>query len=493
MTPAASSTASAPAAPQEFNWQPQPQAQALVNELVAAFLSACPGAADLAKRLKHDTGTRFADWIDYIQAPRSASLRTRLAEVGFTRRPIPGAPEAYIHDGAMFPLIVLDAAPETCVAIKVDSVVDFLAAWHITDEHPVEGEPLAAMRRAPVFKSDDAELWVVERHGYRGFAVPKADPDQAMLVLRHLEAFRRRTRNWDDDEVGFDHVETLVNAAVIDIGVDYACDIFFAAEREYWQRRNRAAQVQKARQDKLGLGWANHDHHTYRSSRQCFKRLIGLLEKLGFKCRERFYAGQEAGWGAQVLEQSRANITIFADVDLSPEEIQGDFAHMGLAARKELGTVGLWCGLHGEAMLQAGMHHLECQFDHDSLVDQLEAAHIKTMDPFTDFPFLKQAFTEGERWPVADKRIQRLVDQGLITAAQAHWFRMQGGALGSHLENLERNDGYKGFNQHGVSKIIAKTDPRKQVPGSAAAAQAQPAAPATNGDGSKGHEALIGA
>ena len=38
------------------------------------------------------------------------------------------------------------------------------------------------------------------------------------------------------------------------------------------------------------------------------------------------------------------------------------------------------------------------------------------------------------------------------------------GAIGSHLENLERNDGYKGFNQHGVSDIISRTDPRKQNP-----------------------------
>jgi hypothetical protein len=38
---------------------------------------------------------------------------------------------------------------------------------------------------------------------------------------------------------------------------------------------------------------------------------------------------------------------------------------------------------------------------------------------------------------------------------------MNGGAIGSHLENLERNDGYKGFNQTGVSDIIARTDPRK--------------------------------
>src|SRR5262249_36677222 len=159
--------------------------------------------------------------------------------------------------------------------------------------------------------------------------------------------------------------------ATKDLGMDRACDLFFATEREYWQRRNRAARAQKARQDRLGLGWANHDHHTYRSSRDHFARLIALFEKLGFHCRERFYAGAQAGWGAQVLEQPRAGIVIFADVDLSPDELFGDFSHEPLPPRQQLGTVGLWCKLHGEALLQAGMHHLECQFDFDALKQQL--------------------------------------------------------------------------------------------------------------------------
>ena len=71
-------------------------------------------------------------------------------------------------------------------------------------------------------------------------------------------------------------------------------------------------------------------------------------------------------------------------------------------------------GLRGELILQAGMHDLECQFRFDALVDQLQAAHIQTMDPFTNFPFLKEAFTAGERWSVAEKRITRLFSQELI-------------------------------------------------------------------------------
>ena len=59
-------------------------------------------------------------------------------------------------------------------------------------------------------------------------------------------------------------------------------------------------------------------------------------------------------------------------------------------------------------------------------------------------------------------RINRLLDAGLITQAQAAKFSKEG-ALGSHLENLQRHGGFKGFNQKSVSAIISATDPRKHL------------------------------
>ena len=46
-----------------------------------------------------------------------------------------------------------------------------------------------------------------------------------------------------------------------------------------------------------GLGWANHDHHTYRSSREQFARLIGILEELGVQVPRTVLCGARGGLG----------------------------------------------------------------------------------------------------------------------------------------------------------------------------------------------------
>lgn len=460
----------APAAPtapvafvDDFQWTVQPIAEQMVREVLDDAAGRSPFLAALARRMRDETGTRLLDWVDHLVVPDAGGLREQLRNAGFIGRYVAGAGEVHTHEEGIFPAVVPAHEGPTRVALKVESVVDFLAALGKTNEVAIEGEPLAPVRRCRVSDENEVEVWAIERHGSRGFEVPGIPPEQAAAVLRHQESFRRRRRMFADEADGFAHAHSLIDAAIADLGVDRACEMFFAAEREYWQGRNRAARVQKSRQDRLGLGWANHDHHTYRSSREHFAPLIGVFEKLGFHCRERFYAGKDAGWGAQVLEQPVAGVVIFADVDMSPQELVEDFSHKGLPPRQGLGTVGLWCALHGEAFLEAGMHHLECQFDFDALKQQLESEEgVKVMKPFTEFPHLRQAFTEGEVWPVRPERVERLLKAGRITAEQARQF-VEKGALGSHLENLERNQGFKGFNQTGISEIIARTDPRAQL------------------------------
>jgi hypothetical protein len=446
-----------------FQWECQPTAAAIVQQLVDDFCQHSATALRLKEKLLRETGTRLADWVDHIALTEEAVDRGALVDAGFTFGTTEGIPVAE-HAGGMFPTLRLDGK-RFGLGIKVEDVSEFLIATGVK-ETPIEGLPWSRFRSARIASDGETELWVVERHGYRGFTPNTLSAAEVAALLHHEEAFRCRPRRFNRELEGFEHATKLATAAKADLGVDRACEIFFRAERDYWMGRNRAGRLQRARQDTLGLGWGNHDHHTYRSSRENFAPLVALLESLGMFCRERFYAGIEAGWGAQVMEQSACQVMVFADVDLSTEEVAGDFAHSPLSPREHLGTVGLWCALHGEAVLQAGMHHLEAQFDFEGAREQLASEGVKSMDPFTNFKYLRQSFTQGETWPVEPKRLAAALSAGYITSQQAEQFATRG-AIGSHLEILERNDGYKGFNQTGISQIILRTDPRAQAAASA--------------------------
>jgi len=444
------------------SWKQQPAAAELIEELLERFRQS-PEIKIFEQRLRDETGTRLVDWIDSVFVSSDHDLLRRLEEVGFQ---CDGEdPSVWQHAGGDFPQVCCDRrffqndTIAEIAAIKVDCVDDFCRI-HAVDSSNCRGKQGSQLRTAQIKSDNGPGLAVVERHGWHSFDWPNVSDEHITQASEHRRALRERLRDGEDESPGFRSASDLIDSASLDLGIDWTCDLFFSAEREYWMSRNRAARVQYERQQRLGLGWGNHDHHTYRSSRANFQNLIAFLERLGFHCRERFYAGKEAGWGAQVLEQPRAGIVVFADVDLSPAEISDDFAHQLLSPRRDLGTIGMWCALHGESFLQAGMHHLECQFDFDLARRQLLGAGIETMEPFTDFSFLRQAFTAGETWPVAPERIAEALSCGAINMEQAESFRKVG-ALGSHLEILERNQGYKGFNQTGVSDIILRTDPRK--------------------------------
>lgn len=447
-----------------FDWPLCHDAERFIVGQLDSFLNRNALAQRLAGRMADETGTLFIDWVDHLTVPQAGCPDLQAA--GFVDDPSAETPaqlRAFWHPEALLPRVLVDGTMDVAssplqVALRCESVDDFVRAHGVAN--PVEGSPFSRLRRVMVAEQNGCRFEAVERRGYRGYLLAH-DRAAGSIVPKAMELWRTRPRRFDDAVEGFAATHEILDQLVAMAGRDLACHVVFAVERSYWESRNGAARVQKARQDSLGLGWANHDHHTFRSSRAHFVDLMRALEKLGFERRERYYTGAQAGWGAQILEQPMEGIVAFCDVDLEPDETEVDFSRRPLAPVKRLGTIGLWVGLHGESFLDAGMHHLECRFDHQLLREQLEAAGIHTMKPFSDFDFLKQAFTDGERWPVRLERIERLKTQGLITDDQFERFRREG-AIGSHLENLQRKGGFKGFNQRSVSVIIQATDPRLQ-------------------------------
>lgn len=449
---------------QMFQWQCQPQAEALILAILEKALEANSDILTLQKDLLKHTSTRLFDWIDHVIVGNSPILEKELAATGFVLEITSQDYRVFHHPGAQLPRIVVkdQDQPVIGIAVAVEHIADFLMVRGIS--RWIEGTPYSPFRRCCISKENNVMLWVVERKGTLFLDPIYQEGNAIQQYLEAMEKWQARPRGESKDKGGDDSffmqkTLTLAQEIVRMVGQDRAAWIVLDVERKFWQSKNTAGQIQKNRQDRLGMGWANHDHHTFRSSRRHFHSLVKLFEILGFHTRERYYTGKEAGWGAQIMENPICRLVLFLDVDLAPTELDFDFAHQPMSDLPTLGTIGLWCALHGDSILRAGMHHLEAQFMFDELTGDLAHAGIRMMEPFSHFPYLKQAFTAGEVWSVDPERVYALSKEGKITHEQADKF-LTLGAVGSHLENLQRREGYKGFNQKNVSVIIKKTDPR---------------------------------
>jgi len=407
-----------------------------------------------------EASLRMFDWIDFMIFPRASEVGTQLEELGYEKATVSEVPDdtdVLVHSNAIFFPVLLSDSSSYEVVLKPENLDHFVQM--IGRGHHIEGEKNSPYRRSVIHTDGDYILSAIERRGYSGFVVNDSSDDVRDYNLL-LDRFFTRTRHFGTDEEGISHTMNIVSDSISTLNSSRVADAFFRAERRYWESRNWAGQVQRNRQDRLGLGWGNHDHHAYRSSRESFAGLISILEKLGFETREQFFAGTQAGWGAQVLEHPVCNIVIFADVDISEEERGTDFARKNMTQLESLGTVGMWVALHGESILQGGLHHLAARVHYDNTREVLPKYCAAAIRPFSYFEFLKQSFTESERRAVDSNRISVLLQNGSLTESGGEMF-LKKGAIGSHLEIIERGQGFKGFNQDSVTAIIQATDPRR--------------------------------
>jgi hypothetical protein len=442
-----------------FYWERQPAAEQFVLELLADCRRQSATLAFFEERLIRQTSGRLLDWVDHLLLRDSRQLSDKLTGLGFVVQPSDDQ-DVWQHPGTQLPRVVLNRRaelPETGLALRVENLSGFLQANGFQAE--IEGEPFHPFRSARLKKETGIALLAVERRGSDDFVPARVPAGYLPAYLTAAEMWQTRPRVNNNEEQLWEDIFWRVDTMISLLGSGPAAQLVCQGERSYWLTRNFAGRLQQGRQDTLGLGLANSDHLTFRSSRPHFRKLVELFSRLGFTSRERFYAGKEAGWGAQIMENSAAGQILFLDVDLAPEEVAVDFSRQDLPEREQLGTVGLWCALHGDSIFGAGLHHLAARFDFDRLISDLGGNGVEYMAPFSDFPYLRQAFSVAERWSVAPDRLTRLVRDKRLNSEQAEKFLVQG-AVGSHLENIQRNEGYKGFNRKNVSAIILQTDPR---------------------------------
>jgi len=442
-----------------FNWPLWEEAEEHLKGLLDEFLNTNDRAGELAGTIEWGTGTKLIDWVDHMVLPEDSVDEFTLQYLGYVEDPdaetMYGA-RCFRHTAStLFPLL-LRQGRITELALKVEDV-DAFREVHFKPAEPL-GEPLAPFRWMDVIKEHDHLLTVVERRGYSGFAIEDVYDIEDYAVV--LDTFRERPREFPSEGEGMEATTHLLEEQLDRLAVDRVADAWFRSEWENWMSHNQAAQAQRARHDKVGLGWANRDHQAYRCSRGLYTSYIRVLELLGMKRREAYHAGAQAGWGAQVMEQVELGFVVFCDVDLDPQEAELDFATEGLEPRDELGTIGLWVGLHGESLLDAGVHHLALRVDFDRARQDLAGRGFGSMAPFSTFPFLKQCFTVAQPWAVDERRARALLEAGLIDQEAFDRFGEKG-AIGSHVELTERTEGFKGFNKDSVSQIITATDPRR--------------------------------
>ncbi len=404
----------------EFNWKLHPRSYRLLGDLVDRFQNEMKDVQQLHMDLHSKTSTRLMDWIDHLLVPWSWVDEISLSESGFKKENVTIGDLDLVKvtndNTVLFPLFLTEMDTGR-LYLKVENIEDIASIYNKTDS--IEGKRWAPRRKLILGTINNLSLGAIERRGYDGYLIPDWDDEDD--YSRFLDKLMKRDRGVEVEQA-YSDLEMMIDDGIRSLGQDRAADAFFFAERRFWESRNEAGRTQLKRQNQLGLGWGNVDHHTFRCSREYFYRTISILERIGMKTRERFYAGEQAGWGAQVMEQKVNNIAVFADVDLKPDEKDGDFAHKGLEDLDSLGTVGLWVGLHGESIHRAGLHHIAALVDFSKMTEDSDKAGIKNMAPFSSFPYLKQCFTEGEYWNIVNDRPKELFLKDLISKSQMDRF-----------------------------------------------------------------------
>ena len=207
----------------QFTWHPQPAPAKFVAGLVESFQRDSEKLSQLAARMKRDTGTRLADWVDHFQLPRSAELAHQLVGLGY----VEGHNSEWRIEAGMFPPIRLTDSGPRRIFIKVDSVVDFALANGFSNDR-IRSVPAASIRTIPFAVTSEVECLAIERHGDPSLETENSGNSVGYQLARHYEDLLLRSRRGGSDADAFDLARILIRLVAGNIGgMPRACDLFF--------------------------------------------------------------------------------------------------------------------------------------------------------------------------------------------------------------------------------------------------------------------------
>jgi hypothetical protein len=392
-----------------------------VRALLGQALESAPSAGRFADRLLTLCGIRLHDILDHIALPHDPEMGARgwrIDEDSVWRAP----------HGLLPPIV---ESSRFAIALRVECVEKFLAATGI--EARIEGEAHGPYRSARVFEGRGVSFVVVERRGFSEFSPPPVGSRKIRRARIHQQVFRTRRRQFQNAARGLAHIYRLAEAAAADLGPSWAGALFLRAEREYWLTRCASALRQHQRQVEAGVGWCAVEHHAYACSREHFNDTIQVLCTLGHRRGEIVRAGNGAQWGVQVLDASATAIAPYTMVslDLAPGEGPEGIGRGMLSPLTWHGPPGLWSALHGESILDAGLHCVSAVCDEGArsglATSSLERGALPT----------EASVAENEPRPVDPRRVELLERDGYISREQAEFYRLCG-AAGAHFQPTSR-------------------------------------------------------
>lgn len=255
-------------------------------------------------------------------------------------------------------------------------------------------------------------------------------------ALIQAQALRARRRSFRDCYSGYRYVSRLLAAAVADVGRDVARCLFLGAELEYWTTRCEPGLVQSLRQQRENIGWINVEHYVFACSRQHYHSLYALLAGLDYQA-------------TSVLKASGAVAAVTFEVEHHPRhrlvvEVAGAIEEYDLLMRggplwsPYFGRSGLWCGLHGDSLLDGGLAHIAAAYDCEQL-RRLFVLDGYDVHIINDRHGITQLVVPGRLMAVAPYRVDTLERQGRLCRDDAERLRTHG-AVSAQLHAIDKRE-----------------------------------------------------
>jgi len=377
-----------------FRWGRHPEGEILVTELLDLCRRAIPPFKTLAEEIASRTGTRILDWIDHFVLADGAALRQRLAKLGFEPDAAADAGGSWIHPGAIFPRLLL-TGPADMGAGRFARSRWASSAWRfpggVAHQRPDRGHGALTVapgpdleRRRPGDVRGGAARVLRDRAG----GADRRSDGRPAARLRALESPAARIGRCAPRKRGvpaaMERTHALARSLAEELGADEAAWIAFSASATSGSRATAPA----ARSGPARMLWASAGPITTTTpsaARASLPDSPANAADLRVPHARALPCGAEAGWGAQVLEQPACRLRS-SPMWISRGRGAGRFPPGRVGGRDELGTVGLWCALHGESLLEAGLHHLAVRSDFPALTRGWPASGWRCCRPSASSP-----------------------------------------------------------------------------------------------------------